>query len=356
MDDRTCSEGGCDRPHVARGMCNLHYLRWKNALKDAGLPLPPAPPLPARTVPQPCAIDGCGGVAVKRGWCETHYTRWRRTGSPGDGIAVRQTLGPPVPRIPGARCAVDGCGKPARHRGWCSAHYERWRRTGDTQAAVPLKPLVQHGPAAVCAVAGCGKPLSKGARGWCRLHYDRWRKYGDPLHARKLIGDDEAALEANIDRSGGPDACHPWTGRQGNDGYGWAKKDGRPKLAHIAAWEFKNGPRPKGSELDHECHNQAIRDDRCLPGKCPHRLCCNLRHIVLRASKSEHAAATPGVAKRRHGRLGKLTEAQVRELRELLKDAKGYQLDEIGERYGIRRSQAYRIKRGHAWRWLPDVA
>jgi hypothetical protein len=31
----TCSEEGCDRPHVARGLCRKHYAKWYRANKTA---------------------------------------------------------------------------------------------------------------------------------------------------------------------------------------------------------------------------------------------------------------------------------------------------------------------------------
>jgi hypothetical protein len=188
-------------------------------------------------------------------------------------------------------CAVDGCDKRSRNRGWCSGHYERWRLTGDVQADVPLRMLARpYPPGAKCAIEGCeDRPSS---RNWCEKHYEQWRRFGDPLFARKVIGDDLETLEANVDRSTDPDACHLWTGRLSPDGYGWAKKDGSWTLAHIAAWEFENGVRPSGAELDHECHNRAVREGTCRPGKCAHRRCCNLSHIVLRTSKREHYDVT----------------------------------------------------------------
>lgn len=255
-------------------------------------------------------------------------------------------------------CAVDGCEKRAKTCGWCSAHYERWRLTGDVNAGVPIRVLVQHGLNAPCAVKGCGRPLRNGGKGWCRLHYDRWRRNGDPLAVKVIIGDDRARFESQIDRSGGPDACHPWTGGRHCDGYGWTSVASTPKLAHMALWELENGPKPPGADLDHECHNRAVREGLCKPGRCEHRLCCNLRHIILRASRKEHRAATvQWVASRgEDNNLAKLTEVQVRELRELLKTARGQRIVEIGQRYGISRRQAYRIKNGEAWGWLPDAA
>jgi hypothetical protein len=67
--------------------------------------------------------------------------------------------------------------------------------------------------------------------------------------------------------------------------------------------EQENDPKPSGIELDHECHNQAIRDGLCLPGICAHRLCCNPRHLIPR-TRAEHVAASPGRASevRRNGR------------------------------------------------------
>jgi len=31
VDKRTCSEDGCDRAPVARGMCNTHWTAWRRA-------------------------------------------------------------------------------------------------------------------------------------------------------------------------------------------------------------------------------------------------------------------------------------------------------------------------------------
>lgn len=41
-----CSNSDCDREAEKRGMCGMHYQRWKAEFRHAGLPLPPAPPRP----------------------------------------------------------------------------------------------------------------------------------------------------------------------------------------------------------------------------------------------------------------------------------------------------------------------
>lgn len=230
-----------------------------------------------------CRADGCdipvpapGGA---RGLCAKHYKRWKLYGDP---------LGraEPTPET----CAVEGCDKPFKAKGWCSGHYTRWLATGDVRADVPLG--VRRYPAdAQCAVEECERTPSGGGNGMCSMHYRRWQVYGDPLMVAFIRGDDRARIESKIDRSGGPDACHPWTAGHHVSGYGWTRVNDEPTLAHVAVWEFENGPKPPGIELDHECHNEAMRAGTCRRGICPHRLCCNLRHIVPR-TKDEHVIAT----------------------------------------------------------------
>lgn len=252
-------------------------------------------------------------------------------------------------------CSVKGCGRPVRAWDLCKPHYKRWKKTGDVRADVPIGRRVLFPAGTLCAIEGCGQPAK--SRGWCGRHYTRYLRSGDPLKGTRIIGDASEVLQKRVDRSGGPDACHPWTGAVTTQGYGQIRKQGLPSAAHVVAWEFENGPRPPGIELDHECHNQALRDGTCKPGICPHRLCCNPRHIVPR-TKAEHAAASDRYSHRRGapGHTYKLTEAQVREMRPLLREAKGHQLEEIARRYGVSRSMAYQIKAGTAWAWLPDAA
>jgi HNH endonuclease len=71
---KSCEIDGCDRPHLARGLCRLHYER-RRRYGDAAVE-------PVRREPRPCIVEGCDRVHIARGWCWPHYLRWRRHGDP----------------------------------------------------------------------------------------------------------------------------------------------------------------------------------------------------------------------------------------------------------------------------------
>ncbi len=75
MTDRTCSLDGCDRPHVARGWCGLHWRRWK---KEGD----PGEPYTRRIVGQKfCGLDSCDSPYVANGLCGKHLARLTLTGT-----------------------------------------------------------------------------------------------------------------------------------------------------------------------------------------------------------------------------------------------------------------------------------
>lgn len=78
-----------------------------------------------------------------------------------------------------------------------------------------------------------------------------------------------------VDQSGGPDACWPWTA-SGVDGYGYFRLGKRKVRAHRVAWVMWSGEPEPGPELDldHTCHDATV-----CRGRCPHRRCCNPRHL-----------------------------------------------------------------------------
>jgi len=88
------------------------------------------------------------------------------------------------------------------------------------------------------------------------MHYRRWRKHGDPMVRRPVVTSEEK-FWSRVDQSGGPDACHLWTGGKSVIGYGdvfWPA-EGRRVGAHRIAYTLSVGPIPDGLELDHLCRN-----------------------------------------------------------------------------------------------------
>jgi HNH endonuclease len=70
-----------------------------------------------------------------------------------------------------------------------------------------------------------------------------------------------------VDRSGGPDACWPWTASR-KEGYGqfWTNREHNPiPRAHRVAYELTHGEIPEGHLVHHLCEN---------------RLCVNPAHLV----------------------------------------------------------------------------
>jgi hypothetical protein len=71
MTERCCTIDDCDKAVLARGMCNRHYKRWRQANPDAVRP--------HRTG---CIVDGCDQSHDARGYCRFHYIRWHNWGDP----------------------------------------------------------------------------------------------------------------------------------------------------------------------------------------------------------------------------------------------------------------------------------
>lgn len=125
---------------------------------------------------------------------------------------------------------------------------------------------------------GCGRPIR--ARRMCTAHYARWAAGTDPGSSPikdKKRGTPTERFAKYVDRSGGPDACHIWTGVK-IQGYGQFRVSTEVKIpAHVYAWEEVNGPVPDGLVLDHKCHPV---DGTCGGGRtCQHRACVNPAHL-----------------------------------------------------------------------------
>ena len=162
-DGKGCTVAGCDAgKRVARGMCWLHYQRWRR-----GQPLEPPNQRTMERPVKPCAIADCDRDAKCRGLCHLHYQRWRK-GRPVDG----------APWAEEQHCSIEGCVDTVRARGMCRLHYERWRR------GHPMTPPKRRGRrpmrnVGACILDGCDR--RQYSRHLCRNHYSvdlRKRKQG----------------------------------------------------------------------------------------------------------------------------------------------------------------------------------
>lgn len=155
---------------------------------------------------------------------------------------------------------------------------------------------------------------------------------------------------SKVDRSGGPDACWPWTAYRDHGGYGVVHRSGHVWRAHRLALTLLGGDRP-GLFALHRCDN---------------RPCCNPSHLYWGTHKDNAndrvSRNRDGGLKRRGDRNGtrlhpesvvrgsaspaaKLTEVDVQEIRSL-----GLRPCEVQRRYGVSPSQAKRIVLRQTWK------
>lgn len=66
---RPCSVSGCDEPHWARGLCQLHYNRLHFSCSWG-------------SIGGLCAIEGCGKPHYAKSYCRNHYRHFKENGDP----------------------------------------------------------------------------------------------------------------------------------------------------------------------------------------------------------------------------------------------------------------------------------
>lgn len=135
--------------------------------------------------------------------------------------------------------------------------------------------------------------------------------------------------------------CHHWTASTNKFGYGKIKAgDSGWKLAHRVAWEFANGPVPKGLYVLHTCDN---------PG------CVNPSHLYLgsykdnaqdreRRDRGNHAKGSA------HGR-SKLSADQVVGIKKLYSSGE-YSYRKLGKMFGVDGKSIADIVNGLNWTHL----
>lgn len=103
--------------------------------------------------------------------------------------------------------------------------------------------------------------------------------------------------------------CWPAPGGVAADlGYARVMVDGQIKYRHRLAYQLHVGPIPRGWEVDHACHTEAVARGDCAGGACVHRACWNPAHLEavssrensLRGNHPLFAVARLSVCKRGH--------------------------------------------------------
>jgi hypothetical protein len=153
-----------------------------------------------------------------------------------------------------------------------------------------------------------------------------------------------ARFWSHVDQSGGPNACHPWTGSLDKDGYGvWYPERGVRSGVHRTALELKLGRRLVSGE-----------EARHVNG-CRSRSCCNQQHLepgTHQQNIADREAAGTTQRGTRHWK-AKLTESDVITIRQR---ARRDSMVDIAADYGVRPESIRKVVTRENWKHVPEVA
>jgi hypothetical protein len=148
------------------------------------------------------------------------------------------------------------------------------------------------------------------------------------------VGDRER-FETKVDRSGGPDACHIWTGTVNDAGYGYFWFEGKNRKAHRVAYFFMHGRWP----------------EPCCCHQCDTPGCVNGAHLFEGTDADNHADRDAKGRQRTprgegHGS-AKLTTEDVLYVRE--QHSAGVSARELARRLGVASRTVDKIVNGERW-------
>lgn len=189
-----------------------------------------------------------------------------------------------------------------------------------------------------CIVDGCTHMTA--TTHVCNMHYLRYRKYGTYEPQPQIVLVDR--FWANVDRSGGPDACWPWVRAVSSaNGYGVVRVAGKIQRAHRIAWELANErPIPDGLLVCHRCDN---------------RPCCNPAHLFVGTqSDNIRDMFAKGRDRQRHPRgenhhNSKLNDEAVRDIRRRVATG-GVTRQALADEYGVSTSTIVLVVKREVWK------
>ena len=156
----------------------------------------------------------------------------------------------------------------------------------------------------------------------------------------RLDLDREIDFQMRLDDSGGPDACWPYQGCRDQDGYGQFKIKGRQYKAHRVAYLLAHGSIDDALQVRHRCDNPP---------------CCNPAHLLQGTPKDNTQDAVDRGRMRgpqgERNKGAKLTEADVRAIRQLHRDGAGTL--KIAAQYGVGYTHICHIVARRSWKHAP---
>lgn len=178
---------------------------------------------------------------------------------------------------------------------------------------------------------------------------------------------DKAKFWNKVDRSGGPDACWPWTGnnagpQRGRYGIFDRRRDGKrlARRSHRVAYELTVGPIPDGLMLRHSCDNPpCCNPAHLIPGTAaensadmvsrgrhwtqtrPERIPRGDDHWARRLGSGSYARGEAHHAAR-------LTRGKVEEMRRRYAEG-GHTYKTLADEYGVSKATVGEIIRGDIW-------
>src|SRR3990167_4021500 len=190
-----------------------------------------------------------------------------------------------------------------------------------------------------CKVEGCGSRHR--SKGFCKIHYDRFRQHGDHFSRRIFLKwDDIDSIKKYImeNRNITKNSCWEWVKWKNPKGYGFQIIDGSAYSVHrISKAVFDGFDIHSNLFICHHCDNPPCFNPEHL------FVACRMDNMIDMFNKGRGNKARG----ERNGS-SKLTEKDVREIRNLHKNGLSYQ--KIAVLFGVTTGSVFPICAGFQWK------